>query len=138
MTTLKIGELAARTGRSVHTIRWYESQGLMPGVVRDAGARRVYRPEHVDWLDLVDRLQRTGMSIADIRSYATLVMQGRTSLAARRTLLAAHRERVQATIAEWNASLALIEGKIAFYDRWASTGERPPLPAAKRDGSASG
>ena len=31
---IRIGELAARTGRSVHTIRWYEQQGLLPPVPR--------------------------------------------------------------------------------------------------------
>ena len=39
---LGIGELAARTGRTVHAIRWYEAQGLIPGVVRDPGGRRRY------------------------------------------------------------------------------------------------
>ena len=46
---LRIGELAARAGRSVHAIRWYESQGLIPGVMRDAGGRRVYSESHPDW-----------------------------------------------------------------------------------------
>ena len=46
---LRIGELAARTGRSVHTIRWYERQGLIPGIVRDNGGRRVYHERHVGW-----------------------------------------------------------------------------------------
>ncbi len=32
-----IGALSARTGRSIHTIRWYEAQGLIPGVARDGG-----------------------------------------------------------------------------------------------------
>jgi DNA-binding transcriptional MerR regulator len=29
---LQIGELAARTGKSIHTLRYYESIGLMPFV----------------------------------------------------------------------------------------------------------
>ena len=33
--TLRIGELARLSGRSVHTIRWYEAQRLMPGAARD-------------------------------------------------------------------------------------------------------
>src|SRR5215207_11397676 len=52
-----IGWLATKAGRSVHTIRWYERQGLLPGVTRDAGGRRVYLPEHVQWLALMDRLR---------------------------------------------------------------------------------
>lgn len=50
---LHIGDIAGRTGRSVHTIRWYERQGLIPGVSRDAGGRRVYSDYHVGWLDLM-------------------------------------------------------------------------------------
>jgi DNA-binding transcriptional MerR regulator len=48
---LRIGELSSRTGRSIHTIRWYETQGLVPGVARDAANRRVYSEQHVGWLD---------------------------------------------------------------------------------------
>jgi DNA-binding transcriptional MerR regulator len=46
--TMKIGELARLSGRSVHTIRWYEAQGLMPGAAREAGGRRVFSAVHVD------------------------------------------------------------------------------------------
>ncbi|MBX3608983.1 MAG: MerR family transcriptional regulator [Hydrogenophaga sp.] len=122
---LRIGELAARSQRSVHTIRWYESQGLMPGVARDAAGRRVYHPMHLDWLDLMDRLRCTGMSIADMREYTTLVRQGKGSLRQRKALLQAHKERAQATIAQWVQALALIDGKIAFYDEWLATGHAP-------------
>jgi DNA-binding transcriptional MerR regulator len=75
--TFLIGELSARSGRSIHTIRWYEAQGLIPGVVRDSGGRRNYTEQHVDWLDLMDRLRRTGMSVAEMRDYASLVKLGR-------------------------------------------------------------
>jgi DNA-binding transcriptional MerR regulator len=130
---LRIGELAERSGRSVHTIRWYEAEGLMPGVVRDAGGRRVYRAAHLDWLDLIDRLQRTGMSIAAIREYAVLVRQGKTTLRQRQDLLAAHRERVVETIKDWKRSLDLIDRKIDFYDAWLATGHRPKeIPVARK------
>lgn len=130
VTLLRIGELSRRSGRSIDTIRWYESVGVMPGVVRDTAGRRVYRSEHVDWLSLVERLRQTGMSIAQIAVYARLVRQGRSSLAARQMLLEAHRDRVKSTIASWNESLDLIERKIDFYGDWVASGKRPPLPAA--------
>ena len=113
---LKIGELASRSGRSVHAIRWYEAQGLIPGVVRDPGGRRRYSERHLDWLSLMERLRKTGMSIAGMREYAKLVRQGRATLKERQEMLAAHRERVKRTIAEWNEALALLDRKIDFYD----------------------
>lgn len=129
-----IGELARRTGRGIHAIRWYESQGLIPGVTRDAAGRHVFNDLHLTWFDLMDRLRRTGMSIAEMRKYTSLVKQGRATLAERQRLLSAHRARVAETIADWTHALALIDHKIDFYGEWLTTGERPPLdPLARAD-----
>jgi len=126
-SNFRIGELASRTGRSVHAIRWYEAQGLIPGVMRDGGGRRVYGELHQSWLELMDRLRRTGMSIAEMREYTSLVRQGRATLKQRKELLAAHRARVEETIAEWTLALKLLDRKIDFYDAWLSTGQRPQI-----------
>jgi DNA-binding transcriptional MerR regulator len=122
---LSIGELAARTGRSVHAIRWYEAQGLIPRVMRDNGGRRIYNQRHVSWLELVDRLRRTGMSIAQIREYADLVKQGTRTLRQQQRLLAVHRGRIKKAIAEWTAALKLIDHKIDFYGEWLISGRKP-------------
>jgi DNA-binding transcriptional MerR regulator len=122
---LHIGELAALTGRSVHTIRWYETQGLIPGVKRDSGGRRVYREQHVGWLELMHRLRSTGMSIAAMREYAALVADGKGTLKQRRTRLAEHREHVKRHIAELSQSVKLLDRKLKFYDEWIETGTQP-------------
>ena len=122
---MKIGELSARSGRGIHAIRWYEAQGLIPGVARDSGGRRVYSDLHVAWLDFMDRLRRTGMTIAQMREYTALVRKGSGTLRERRALLNAHRTRVTNTIAEWTEALQLIDVKIDYYGEWLTTGERP-------------
>lgn len=122
---IRIGELSARSRYSAHTIRWYESQGLMPGVARDVGGRRVYTERHIGWLGLVDRLRTTGMSIAQIREYAKLIRTGADSIGAQQALLVAHRQHVREMMVEWRAALELLEDKIGFYDEWLRTGVRP-------------
>lgn len=131
-SSFHIGALAAHTGRSIHAIRWYEAQGLIPGVVRDSGGRRVYSELHLSWLDLMDRLRRTGMSIAQMRQYTALVRQGSKSLRQRQQFLSQHRARVEQTIAEWTQALKLIDSKIDFYGEWLTTGRRPQLPVVAR------
>lgn len=121
----RIGALATRSGRSIHTIRWYETQGLIPGVARDAGGRRVYVEQHVGWLQLMERLRHTGMSIAEMREYTALVKAGRATLQQRRDMLAAHRVHVLETIRRQRAALQLIDAKVGFYDEWIATGHRP-------------
>lgn len=130
--SLGIGELARLSGRSVYTLRWYDEQKLIPGVVRtDAGHRR-FSPRHVEWLALLERLRATGMSVAQMRAYTALVAQGRTSLPRQRDMLAAHREHVAQSIAAWRAALDMIDGKLAFYEQWLATGERPASEAPVR------
>lgn len=120
-----IGRLARETGRSAHTIRWYEQQGLMPGVARDAGGRRVYTDQHVGWLLFLDRLRFAGMTVRDMRRYASLVSQGKKTLRQRMELLEAHHARTSALIDELQAALRLIQRKQAYYSRWLEDGHRP-------------
>lgn len=120
-----IGELSARTGRGIHAIRWYESQGLIPGVQRDGGGRRLYGERHVSWLELIERLRLTGMSVAQMREFAALVKQGAGTIREQQALLRTHRTRVKAMIAEWTRALGLLNRKLDFYDEWLATGRRP-------------
>jgi DNA-binding transcriptional MerR regulator len=129
--TFRIGVLSARSGRSIHAIRWYESQGLIPGVRRDSGGRRVYVDTHVGWLDLIDRLRHTGMSIAEMKRYVELVRKGDGTLKQRQKMLAQHREQVRKNIAEQKAALKLIDHKIDFYESWINTGVQPEAPPFK-------
>jgi DNA-binding transcriptional MerR regulator len=121
-----IGKLSELTGHSVHTIRWYEAQRLMPGVRRDPQRRRLYVYAHVDWLDLVDRLRRTGMTIKHIREYAALVEQGDAALKECQQLMKQHRQRVEAAIQDLQDSLQILDHKLDFYGSWLSSGVRPP------------
>ncbi|ROZ62731.1 MerR family transcriptional regulator [Ramlibacter sp. WS9] len=115
---LRIGELARLSGRSVHTIRWYEAQGLMPGAARDAGGRRVFNQLHVDWLELMHRLRASGMSIRQMQVYARQVRAGKSTLTARQQLLREHRAQVEAQVQELRDALALIDKKVQLYDKW--------------------
>lgn len=129
---LSIGQVATRTGRSIYAIRWYEAQGLIPGVVRDKGGRRRFSEYHLRWLDLMERLRLTGMSIAQMREYTLLARQGSATLQQRRALLAKHQARVRENIEKWTGALALIDAKVEFYDEWLTHGERPSVEPHNR------
>lgn len=116
--TLRIGELARLSGRSVHTIRWYEAQRLMPGAARDASGRRLFSQAHVEWLGMMDRLRSSGMTIKVMQDYARLVRQGKPALAECRELLQGHREKLRQRLDDLQAAQVLIDHKIEMYDRW--------------------
>jgi DNA-binding transcriptional MerR regulator len=126
VTRLLIGQFTEKTGRSMHTVRWYEAQGLLPKVPRDAGGRRVYSQRHVSWMELMDRLRSSGMTIAQLRDFTRLAQQGSSTLAPTRAALEDHKKVVLQKIADWQLALDLIDQKIDFYTRWIDTGKRPP------------
>lgn len=112
---MKIGELARRSGLSVDTLRFYERIGLIQRPARDAGGRRDYDADVLDWIAFLARLSATGMKQADRVRYAALRRQGDATLAARREMIETHREGIVARIAELTGSVAVMDDKIATY-----------------------
>ncbi|GAA1434664.1 MerR family transcriptional regulator [Streptomyces thermospinosisporus] len=117
-----ISEVAALTGLSAHTLRWYERIGLMPHVDRSHTGQRRYTNRDLDWLALVGKLRLTGMPVADMVRYAELVRAGDHTYRERFELLKATREDVLARIAELQGTLAVLDRKISFY---ADAGQSP-------------
>ncbi|MCH0568329.1 MerR family transcriptional regulator [Streptomyces sp. MUM 136J] len=117
-----ISEVAAFTGLTAHTLRWYERIGLMDHIERSHTGQRRYTNRDLDWLDLVGKLRLTGMPVADMVRYAQLVREGDTTYAERRELLEATRRDVVARIAELRDTLAVLDRKIGFYTAAACSG----------------
>ncbi|GAA2934970.1 MerR family transcriptional regulator [Streptomyces mexicanus] len=110
-----ISEVVAFTGLTAHTLRWYERIGLMAHVGRSHTGQRRYTNRDLDWLDLVGKLRRTGMPVADMVRYAELVRAGESTYGERYELLEATRRDVVARIAELRETLAVLDRKIGFY-----------------------
>ncbi|MEV8591641.1 MerR family transcriptional regulator [Streptomyces sp. NPDC052012] len=110
-----ISEVAALTGLTAHTLRWYERIGLMPHIDRSHTGQRRYTNRDLDWLALVGKLRLTGMPVADMVRYAELVREGDHTYPERFELLKATREDVLARIAELQGTLAVLDRKISFY-----------------------
>lgn len=63
---LKISELAARTGLSAHTIRFYEKNGLINASDRSDAGYRYYNDDDVRRAEFVKTARNTGFSLDDI------------------------------------------------------------------------
>jgi len=112
---MKIGELAARTGVSAYTLRYYERIGLLPRAARGLSGHREYDESILAWIDFLGRLKTTGMPISGMLRYARLREDGAATVAARRLLLEEHRDAVRAHVAELQDCLAVLDAKIAGY-----------------------
>ncbi len=116
-TGLTIGQVAERTGLSVHALRFYEREGILAEPVRrTAGGGRRYTESDVEWLNLCIVLRASGMPIPDIRRYTELVRAGAGTEPDRLALLRAHETRVLGRLAELQRSLDIVRYKVAVYE----------------------
>lgn len=69
---LRIGKLAATSGVSVPTIRYYEQIGLLPEADRTASGYRRFPPEAARRLRFIRRAQQLGFSLDEIRELLEL------------------------------------------------------------------
>jgi DNA-binding transcriptional MerR regulator len=73
---MRIGELAARSGLSTKTIRYYEGIGLVPAPGRLPSGYRDYEESTLDTLAFVRAAQAVGLSLGEIRSILALRNRG--------------------------------------------------------------
>ena len=115
MYTMK--QASQATGLSYETLKYYCNQGLVPGLKRDEGNRRVFDEQDISGILCLKRLRSCGMGIHEIRDFLELCRP------ARKQVLEKKRQELLAQIGEIEKSIAYIDEKQAYYDRVMS-GER--------------
>ncbi len=71
--SLSIGALAKRAATKVQTIRFYESEGLMPAPARTEGGQRRYAKAHADRLAFIRHARELGFPLDAIRELLKFV-----------------------------------------------------------------
>ena len=130
---LGIGDVAQRTGLSVHALRFYEREGLLISehVPRATGGHRRYSPQDVHWLRLCVKLRRSGMPVAKIRRFAELVREGPGNEQQRLELLREQQRGVENQLAELQECLRIISRKVGIYEQHVADGAAPDLWTAE-------
>ncbi|MGI8494198.1 MAG: MerR family transcriptional regulator [Pyrinomonadaceae bacterium] len=66
-SALQIGEIAARSGVSVDTVRYCEKLKILPAAPRTGGGYRVFSPKTVEQIKFIKQAQEFGFSLNEIR-----------------------------------------------------------------------
>ncbi|MEZ0536530.1 MerR family transcriptional regulator [Caldicellulosiruptoraceae bacterium PP1] len=111
-----IKEVSEKTNLSAYTIRYYEQEGLLPNLERDAHGNRIFKESDVEWLLFIRCLRDTGMSITNMKRYVELNNLGDATIEDRREILLNHKKYIEAKIEELNNYLQKINHKIEWYN----------------------
>ena len=121
---MTIAEVSRKYDISADTLRYYERIGLIPPVPRTRGGLRDYGEESCGWIQLMKCMRAAGVQIEALIEYVALFQQGDATLDARKALLVEQRDQLVSRMAEMQASLDLLNQKIARYEQGMMTAEQ--------------
>ncbi|MEG2935902.1 MAG: MerR family transcriptional regulator [Clostridium sp.] len=120
--TYSIKEVAEKTGLSIATLRYYDKEGLLPFVDKNANGTRIFKDEDFQGLNIITCMKKSGMSIKEIKEYVDLCNKGDATLQDRLHIFYNRRESLLEQIDDLKATLATIEYKINYYETAISAG----------------
>ena len=100
---MKIGEVAARAGCDVQTVRFYEREGLLEAPQREASGYRSYAQRHLDRLQFIRHCRALDIPLSEIRQLLGFATEPNRSCAQVNALLDEHIAHIQRRLKSLNA-----------------------------------
>ncbi|MEW4370207.1 MerR family transcriptional regulator [Paenibacillus sp. JQZ6Y-1] len=131
-TTFSSKEVAAETGLSVHTLRYYEQLGLIQGVQRDDNGYRQYTESDIKWFQVIRYFRDMGLPIKEMQEFQSMPKNIPGSATARREFMEAYRIKVIEQMAELQDTLERVDGKIEFFKNLERKEQQQPSSSSIR------
>lgn len=110
-----IKEVATMMNVTSSTLRYWDSEGLLPNVAKING-RRVFEDKDFKWLRVLNCMKNINMPIKKIREYVELAKKGDSTLQARYEMILAQKKEIQKQIDDLNNCLKEFEYKEWYYE----------------------
>lgn len=111
-----IGQVSEMFGLPISTLRYYDKQGLFPGMERTSGIRQFSNKE-IEALRVIECLKKSGLEIKDIKQFMDWCVEGAATYPQRKELFEKQKETVEAEIEHMNKVLDMIKFKCWYYNQ---------------------
>lgn len=128
-----IGQVSAMFHLPISTLRYYDKEGLFPGLERTSGIRK-FSDTELEALRVIECLKRSGMEIKDIKQFMLWCTEGSSTYPQRRQLFEARKEVLEAQMEELQRTLDMIRFKCWYYDQAIADGSEERLSRIIPDG----
>lgn len=111
-----VSETSKKINLSVHTLRFYAKEGLLPFVERSERGFRMFKDADFESLSMIECLKNSGMSIKEIRRFMDWCTQGDETIGQRLSMFREQQKRVTEQIEKLQEVLNLIKYKCWYYE----------------------
>lgn len=111
-----IGQVSEMFNLPISTLRYYDKQGLFPGIVRESGIRK-FSDTEIEALRVIECLKKSGLEIKDIKQFMDWCAEGDSTYLQRKELFERQRKIVEAEIKHMNRVLDMLKFKCWYYEQ---------------------
>ena len=115
MKTYTIRELSEMFDLPASTLRYYESEGLLPEVPKSPSGQRIYNNEHIERLKCINCFKRTGMTISQLRKFFIYETDEAAHIDEILSLLKDQEQIVQEKLVQLQKDSAHVHHKVEHY-----------------------
>ena len=123
LKSMKISELAKRSGISAHTLRYYEKTGLLSASMRSASNYRVYSQDDLTTAMFIKRCKECGFSLAETATLLAIKHDKSQHVCAEAKLITSTKI---ANITQQIAQLKLMQATLQQLESFCCGGEQLP------------
>lgn len=123
-----IGQVAEMFGLPASTLRYYDKQGLFPGLERASGIRR-FSDTELEALRVIECLKKAGMEIKDIRLFMEWCAEGPSTYLKRKAMFEERKAHMESEIVNMNRALDMLKFKCWYYEQAIQDGNEDRVKA---------
>ena len=123
-----IGQVSEMTGLPVSTLRYYDKEGLFPGMERQSGIRK-FGDRELEALRVIECLKKSGLEIRDIRQFMDWCALGSETYPQRRELFVRQKAAVEAELERMERVRDMLIFKCWYYEQAMADGNEDRLSA---------
>ncbi|MFV0559399.1 MAG: MerR family transcriptional regulator [Enterococcus sp.] len=111
-----IGEISKQLDIPIPTLRYYDQEGLLPFVDRDAAGRRIFKENDLNYLEVIKCLKLSGIPVKEISQFIQWCMDGDSTLEQRKNFFNEKEATLEEEIAQLESMLAFLQWKKWYYE----------------------
>ena len=111
-----IGQVSKLCGIPISTLRYYDKEGLFPGLQRTSGIRQ-FDDSALEALRMIECLKRSGLEIKDIKQFMAWCAAGSETYPERLMLFQRQKAAVEDELARMERVLDLLRFKCWYYEQ---------------------
>lgn len=121
-----IGQVSEMFNLPVSTLRYYDKEGLLPGIKRVSGIRR-FGDKEIEALRVIECLKKSGLEIKQIKQFMQWCSEGSSTYPQRKELFETQKKQVEEEIGRMKKTLDMLIFKCWYYGEAIKAGNEDGL-----------